>query len=231
MFEKLFTAARGIASKAGEAVIDANALTILEQEIRDATVVHRRSRNDLATLMAHEMAARRAVDRTQSELEKRTDQTRQALEKDDVTLAEDLANQVVGLEDELNRQKQRLEDQRARVRRLRDAVRKIETRLARLRQSLVQARDTNLVHRAQRTSRNDVSDISSAVSAAEESLARLSTLQEEEDDRLTALDTLDAEDRGDDLADRLQSAGITANDAERQTDVLNRIRESIKKGE
>ena len=52
IFTKLITLFRGTAHEAGAAVVDANALKILDQEIRDADNALGRARDDLATLVA-----------------------------------------------------------------------------------------------------------------------------------------------------------------------------------
>ena len=52
MFSKLITLLRGGAYDAGAAVVDANALRILDQEIRDADNALGKARDDLAALVA-----------------------------------------------------------------------------------------------------------------------------------------------------------------------------------
>ena len=51
IFGKLVTLFRGTAHEAGEKIVDAKALTILDQEIRDAATQLDRSKVDLARLM------------------------------------------------------------------------------------------------------------------------------------------------------------------------------------
>ena len=52
VWSKLLTALRGGANEMGEAVVDSQALRILDQEIRDADLELRRSREALAEIMA-----------------------------------------------------------------------------------------------------------------------------------------------------------------------------------
>ena len=49
---KIWTAMRGHATEAGQTIVDANALTILDQEMRDADTELRRSKDSLAQVMA-----------------------------------------------------------------------------------------------------------------------------------------------------------------------------------
>jgi len=52
IFKKIMTAIRGGASEAGEAIIDANATRIFEQEIRDAENHLTKAKRDLTGVMA-----------------------------------------------------------------------------------------------------------------------------------------------------------------------------------
>ena len=52
LWSKIFTLFRGTATAVGQAVVDANAIRILDQEIRDASAALVRSREDLTKIMA-----------------------------------------------------------------------------------------------------------------------------------------------------------------------------------
>ncbi|WP_423787395.1 PspA/IM30 family protein, partial [Klebsiella pneumoniae] len=51
VWSKLLSALRGGANEVGEAIVDSQALRILDQEIRDADVELRKSREALASIM------------------------------------------------------------------------------------------------------------------------------------------------------------------------------------
>ena len=57
MLAKLSALFRGTAHEAGQAVVDANALKILDQEIRDADTAQGKARDDLAGLVARRRMA------------------------------------------------------------------------------------------------------------------------------------------------------------------------------
>jgi len=57
VWSKLLTAMRGTAYEAGEAVVDSQALRILDQEIRDADAELHKSREALANIMAKQKLA------------------------------------------------------------------------------------------------------------------------------------------------------------------------------
>lgn len=55
VWSKLLSALRGGANEVGEAIVDSQALRILDQEIRDADVELRKSREALASIMARQI--------------------------------------------------------------------------------------------------------------------------------------------------------------------------------
>ncbi|WP_205914804.1 PspA/IM30 family protein, partial [Pseudomonas viridiflava] len=60
IWKKLVTAVRGGASEVGESIADANAIRILDQEIRDADSALVRARDGLITIKAkHKLSAQR----------------------------------------------------------------------------------------------------------------------------------------------------------------------------
>ena len=70
VWSKLLSALRGGANEVGEAIVDSQALRILDQEIRDADVELRKSREALASIMArHRLAQERVEARQVAEYE------------------------------------------------------------------------------------------------------------------------------------------------------------------
>ena len=106
IFKKIMTAIRGGASEAGEAIIDANATRIFEQEIRDAENHLTQAKRSLTGVMAEQMAASRNVDRLKREIAEHEGYVAQALDKGDETLALAVAEKIATLESELVSQQQ-----------------------------------------------------------------------------------------------------------------------------
>ena len=106
IFKKIMTAIRGGASEAGEAIIDANATRIFEQEIRDAENHLTKAKRDLTGVMAEQMAAQREVARLEKEINEHEDYAGQALEKGDEALALAVAEKIANLESSLAAQQQ-----------------------------------------------------------------------------------------------------------------------------
>ena len=95
VLKKLITAIRGGAREAGEAIIDANAIRILEQEIVDAKKSLEKGRVSLTELMAKEMQTKRELSAVQTNISEHEGFAKEALEKDNETLALEIAEKIV----------------------------------------------------------------------------------------------------------------------------------------
>ena len=70
IFNKIVTAIRGGATEAGQAVVDANAIRIFEQEIRDSKNAIEKGKRDLTGVMADKMKEERKVKELSADIEK-----------------------------------------------------------------------------------------------------------------------------------------------------------------
>ena len=104
MLKKLMTAIRGGAREAGEAIIDANALRILEQEIVDAKNNLGKGRVSLTEVMAKEMQTKRQVSTIQNNIAEHEGFAKEALAKSNETLALEIAGKISEYESSLNDQ-------------------------------------------------------------------------------------------------------------------------------
>jgi len=91
IWSKMVTALRGGVNEAGEAVIDAQALRILDQEIRDASEELNKSKDGLASLIAQQKLAEENATSLKSAIKKDEGFVVAALEKKDNDLAEEIA--------------------------------------------------------------------------------------------------------------------------------------------
>src|SRR5205823_4917427 len=87
---------RGGAHEAGAAVVDANALRILDQEIRDADNALGRARDDLATLVARRRVVEKEVQGLKDQSVRYESSARAALAKGDEALAREVAPRGAG---------------------------------------------------------------------------------------------------------------------------------------
>ncbi|MGT2513638.1 PspA/IM30 family protein [Sphingomonas panni] len=70
MWKNLVALVRGTAHETGQSIVDAKALTILDQQIRDAGTLQAKARDDLATLTAKRRMIEKELEALTSQREK-----------------------------------------------------------------------------------------------------------------------------------------------------------------
>ena len=101
IWAKVVTAVRGGVNEAGEAIVDHQALRILDQEIRDADDNLSKSKVALTGIIAKRKLSDKKVESLKSSVEEYEGYAIQALDKGDETLATEIAEKIAGLETEL----------------------------------------------------------------------------------------------------------------------------------
>lgn len=208
ILSKLVTAVRGGATEVGESIVDANAMRILDQEIRDADTELLRSKNALVDLMAK----RKVIDRKISDLQRQKTEyenyAMQALNKGDEALAIDIANKVAEIETELTTEQELSSQYAQSEQQSKHAIQAAEGNLRRLKQQVDTVKVTESVQRAQATIAQRHSGAELSMNTALSSLEKIKARQAEQAARFDAAKELEAGSGGD-LLGRLQAAGIT----------------------
>jgi len=227
LMKKIFTAIRGGAREAGEAIVDANSIRILEQEIKDAENHVAKARQDLTAVMAKEMQANREVESLQKQIAEYEGYAMDALNKGDDSLATEIAEKIAGLEAELTAQQEIKASFSANAERLKELLKKTERQLAEYKRQLVMVKTTDSVQKATSAISDNFTNSNSKMMSATESLERIRAKQKEFDDKLKAAETLDAEDSDASLEAKMKQAGIGPKTTSASS-VLDRIK--AKKG-
>ena len=81
LLKKIWTGVRGKAHETGEAIVDANALAILDQEIRDADSALAKARDQLSLIAAKRSLAEKECNELGAEKDKYLNAARASLEK------------------------------------------------------------------------------------------------------------------------------------------------------
>ncbi|HCM46302.1 MAG TPA: phage shock protein A [Colwellia sp.] len=223
IFKKIMTAIRGGASEAGEAIIDANATRIFEQEIRDAGNHLTKAKRDLTGVMAEQMAAKREIDRLTREIIEHEGYVAQALEKGDETLALAVAEKIANLESTLADQQQAHDSFSGSADRLKDLVKKSERQVAEHKRQLSMVKTTESVQKATSAITDNFSSSNSKLLSAKDSLERIKAKQQKFDDKMKAAELLDSEDSDSSLQAQLKAAGIGSQDNSANS-VLERLK-------
>jgi len=226
---KLFTLFRAYEVDAGQAVIDANALKILEQELREAAAGVGEATRELTGLMAREMADERAREAADRRAREHEPYTLKALERGDEALARQCADIVATAEAERDRYGRNVDAARRHIISLRASIAKADARIGEIRREFLAARSRAALQRATGALSLSSKGVSSALAAAEETLARINELQTDAADRAAA-DLLADEKSGASLRQKLSEAGIAEPAPHTADAVLARLKSRLASG-
>ena len=143
MLKVFATLLRGAAAEAEQAVFDANAIRILEQQLRDVAGALEHSKKELACVMAHRASEARAVDALNGRIAELELAGGEAIAAGREDLASEVATVIAAVEDERSERKfatVRLDGDITRLRQLSDDGRKRLADAARSRASSARTR-------------------------------------------------------------------------------------------
>jgi phage shock protein A len=225
IWAKMITALRGGVNEAGEAIVDSQALRILDQELRDASEELKRSKDSLAEIMARQKLAEEKSNQLQKSISEHEAYVVKALEKADEKLAMDVAERIAELENSLAMEKESASNYAQSVEKLRTAINLAEKNLKRLKQQVDTIKATEQVQKAQSAVAERHSGSNSKMSTAMESLERIKERQALKDAQIKAADEMAAATSDDSLRSKLEAAGIATSGASASS-VLERIKKS-----
>lgn len=208
VMKKILTAIRGGATEAGEAIVDSQAIRILDQEIRGASSSLQKAKEELTVVISQRMAVERKVKDLNASVDEHMGYARKALAKNDEGLATEIANKIAQLQDELQPQEALLESHSQSVQQLKDVIKKTENSLDTMKREVAVIKSTESVQKAQSALASRTSGSNSSLTNAAESMKRIKQRQQQRTDRMNAALELEKEESGDDLADKMRAAGI-----------------------
>ncbi|HJM91032.1 MAG: PspA/IM30 family protein [Alphaproteobacteria bacterium] len=223
IWAKVATAIRGGVSEAGEAIVDNQALRILDQEIRDADNGLSKSKGALTGIIAKRKLADKKVGSLKSSLTEYDGYAMQALDKGDDSLAVEIAEKIAGLETELLGEEGLAKSFADSEGQLRKTVAQTEANLKRLKQQVDTVKATEVVQKSQAAVAARHSGVGSSMGSALESLERLKTKQAERAAKFEAASELAESTEEVSLDAKLKAAGIVDGGAS-GGDVLARLK-------
>ena len=223
IWAKVATAVRGGVSEAGEAIVDNQALRILDQEIRDADNELVKSKEALTGIIAKRKLADKKVESLKSSLSEYEGYAMQALEKGDEGLAAEIVEKIAGLETELLGEESLATSFADSESQLRKTVAQTEANLKRLTQQVDIVKATEIVQKSQAAVAARHSGAGSSMRSAVDSLERLKTKQAERAAKFEAASELAASTEEVSLDAKLKAAGIVDGGAS-GGDVLARLK-------
>lgn len=234
ILSKIITAIRGGATEAGEAIVDSQAMRILDQEIRDAGEDLRVAKDELTKLMAKRKLADEEVLGLRGKVGEYEGYLGQVLAREapdgsmapqDAQLRDELASKIAELEGELGQKQTLAEEFRQRETSVKTAIRAAEGNLDKLKQRASMVKATDAVHKAQSQIASSHSGANARMATAMDSLSRLEQRQKEQSARFDAATELEQETKSSDrlLEDKLKASGLIGSGPS-SSDVLARLR-------
>jgi phage shock protein A len=224
IWAKMMTALKGGVNEAGEAIVDSQALRILDQEIRDAADELNQSKNSLAEIIARQKLAQEKCKQLRKQVEEHEGYAIKALGQDDEPLAHEVAEKIAALEGQLEQEEDSHQGFSNSAASLRQAIQQTENNLKRLKQQIDTVKATENVQRAQAAVADRHHGADSKMRTAMDSLERIKEKQALKSAKMSAAQEI-ANDNGDsDLQNKLEQAGIKPG-ANKADDVLARLKQ------
>jgi len=223
IFKKLVTAVRGGATEVGEAIVDSQAIRILEQELRDSKKALNDAKTGLTAIMAEKMGVGRKVKDLNEKIKEHEGYAIQAMDKGDESLAMDVANKIAEFEHDLTIQQGILDGYESKVTSLKKMIRQTERNIQAMDREVSVVKTTEKVQKANELASAKFSGSNSSLRSATDSLERVKARQQKREDQATAALDLESEGNDGDLQARLKNAGIV-NSATSGSSILERLK-------
>ena len=223
IFSKLFTLFRGASYDAGAAVVDANALRILDQEIRDADNALGKARDDLAALVAKRRILEKDVQGLKDMSGRYEGSARAALAKGDEKLALEVATRISELETDIGTKTPQLADMKTAEERLHQIIAATQQKVENLRREIDTVKVNDSVQRAQAAVASRGGSATAALGSAADCLKRIKERQAIQEEKFRAAGELEDKRTGADLDAKLAAAGILPGHSS-ASDILARLK-------
>jgi phage shock protein A len=225
MFKTVVTLLRGRAFEAEERLADRHALTLLDQQMRDAAQSVDRAKKALAVAIAQDRGEEQKLASARSQIAELEGRAVEALRGGREDLAEKAALSIAALEADAQAAEKARAIFGAEIAKLERHVRGQSARLAELERGRRIARAAQAVRVSRRGRIEEAPCCQATLSEAEATLARLREQQTEACLAEAALDALNAEPKAENLNETLADAGFGPAVKPRAADVLAKLKE------
>lgn len=225
MFKTVITLLRGSAHAAEERLADQHALSLLDQQMRDAAGALKRARRALAVAMAQDRQEGERLKTTRRQIDDLEQRAVAALQGGREDLGQKAADAIAELERDAGAAQKARDYFAVEIGRLERHVRKQGARLAELERGRRIAKAAQAV-RVSRAGRVEAAPCyRSTLNEAEATLERLRAQQGEAEAAEAALDALDAGPDSETLSETMAAQGFGPPTAPRAADILARLKE------
>lgn len=224
ILKNILTAVRGGASEVGESIVDANAVRILGQEIRDAQDAIGKAKQSLTGLKASEIKLKREINSLESDIASYEGKAVQALEAGNEALAVEVAERIAEIENEAAEKGTEHSALSAQVNKINSMIRQREKVIQKNGRELEKIKTVEQLQKATSSMSTNFAATNASEHRVSKALERVKKKQTNWEDRMEAGEWMEDEASGDDLDSKLKSAGIGANTSSGASSVLERLK-------
>jgi len=204
----IVTAVRGGVNEVGEAIVDNQAMRILEQEIRDAEDAISNAKVSLSQLKAKEIGMAKKINDIDTDINDYTEKAKAALAQDNRELATKVAEKIADLRSsklDYDEQQSQLSTQ---VDKIYEVIKKREKQIERNRIELQKAKTYEDLQKTQKVVAAAMPTNDSSAKRVQRAMDRVKQKQSDTEDRMSADQWLADLEEGSDLDSELAAAGI-----------------------
>ena len=210
ILKDLFSAIKGNINDAGEAIVDSQAMTILEQEIREAKEGIAKATVNIRNLKAQAIKFEKKSAELDEDIAEYTAKAKGALEQKNEDLARKVAEKIAGMTDEkadIDAQAQELTTQTDRLYKI---VKERESSIEKNKIELEKLKTYEQVQKTQVAVAAAMPTNDSGAKRVQHAMERVKARQEAVENKMDADEWLSDLEQGSDLDKELESAGLTS---------------------
>ncbi|MFT5421606.1 MAG: phage shock protein A [Candidatus Endobugula sp.] len=208
ILKNILTAFRGGVSEAGEAIVDANALRILEQEIRDADTAIQNATVSLTELKAKEIAFSKELSSLHADIDDYMQKAKRALSQGNEGLAREIAEKIAELTATKNDTQEQQTDLSEHVTKIHRVIKKRKSEIEKNRTELKKAKNYDDLQKTQRAVAAAMPSNDSSAKRVNRALERVKQKQANVENQMSADQWLAELDSGADLDNKINAAGL-----------------------
>ena len=224
VLKDLMQAVKGGANELGEAIVDANAIRILEQEIRDAESAIASAKQSLTRMKSSEIRLKRDLSTLAVDIADYEQKAIAALNADEEALAVEVAERIAELEgdrDDKAGEQAALNDE---VNKIHAMIKARERTIQKNKRELDKVRTVQELQRATESVSRNFAATGSKGHRVSQALDRVKAKQQNWQDRMEAGEWLEGQEGVDDIDAKLKAKGIGGSGASGGSDVLARLK-------
>lgn len=227
VIKQLTTLIKGSAREGAQEIIDANALRLLDEQIRDLSQALQTAKKELTLIVAQRIARERDIKHIEQQIEEHEGLARKALTNGRDDLAHEIATELANIERQHSARQQSVKQMQEHEQQTQHSLRQASELLQDLRHQAALVRATNHSQNAHQRLNRQGSELGDQFDNARQTLIRIQERQQAVTDHLAAHKLVTAtSDTKDALHERLVASGLIKQGPDAQ-DILARLSASV----